>query len=161
MSKLLELGDTAFIVLRKQPLIFLHWYHHITVLLYTWYSYAETSATGRWFTTMNFFVHSWMYCYYGLKAMRFNPPKWIAIMITTLQLIQMIVGCVIVFAAYYYLQNNECNVTRYNMKLSMLMYLSYFILFARFFQRAYLSKKSENKAKRAYVNETSRDDKMK
>lgn len=42
----------------------------------------------------------------------------------------------------------------------MLMYLSYFILFARFFQQAYLSKKSD-KAKRAYVNETSRDDKMK
>jgi hypothetical protein len=26
MSKLIELGDTAFIVLRKQPLRFLHWY---------------------------------------------------------------------------------------------------------------------------------------
>lgn len=26
LSKLPELGDTIFIVLRKQPLIFLHWY---------------------------------------------------------------------------------------------------------------------------------------
>ena len=26
MSKVPELGDTIFIVLRKQPLIFLHWY---------------------------------------------------------------------------------------------------------------------------------------
>lgn len=25
LSKMAELGDTAFIVLRKQPLIFLHW----------------------------------------------------------------------------------------------------------------------------------------
>ena len=37
ISKVVELGDTAFIVLRKRPLMFLHWYHHITVLIYTWH----------------------------------------------------------------------------------------------------------------------------
>jgi len=31
ISKAYELGDTIFIVLRKQPLMFLHWYHHVTV----------------------------------------------------------------------------------------------------------------------------------
>ena len=48
-SKLPELGDTLFIVLRKQQLIFLHWYHHITVFIYVWYSYAGHTAPGRWF----------------------------------------------------------------------------------------------------------------
>ena len=31
LSKVPELVDTLFIVLRKQELIFLHWYHHATV----------------------------------------------------------------------------------------------------------------------------------
>ncbi|CAL8091670.1 unnamed protein product [Orchesella dallaii] len=36
LSKYLELGDTIFIVLRKRPLIFLQWYHHLVTLIVTW-----------------------------------------------------------------------------------------------------------------------------
>ena len=43
-SKVPELVDTVFIVLRKKPLIFLHWYHHVTVLLYCWHSYASLTS---------------------------------------------------------------------------------------------------------------------
>jgi elongation of very long chain fatty acids protein 3 len=38
VSKFVELGDTLFIVLRKRPLIFLHYYHHAAVLIYTIHS---------------------------------------------------------------------------------------------------------------------------
>ena len=33
-SKIPELVDTVFLVIGKKPVIFLHWYHHFTVLLY-------------------------------------------------------------------------------------------------------------------------------
>ena len=41
LSKCIELIDTLFIVLRNKPLIFLHWYHHATVLIYCWFSYKD------------------------------------------------------------------------------------------------------------------------
>lgn len=36
MSKFWELGDTIFIVLRKRPLVFLQWYHHLVTMSATW-----------------------------------------------------------------------------------------------------------------------------
>jgi len=75
-------------------------------------------------------------------------------LITTLQLVQMVIGCVVNYMAFSYKQNGmQCGVSDTNLKLSLLMYTSYFVLFARFFYNAYVSKgttekvlsKSENK----------------
>jgi elongation of very long chain fatty acids protein 6 len=153
LSKLPELGDTIFIVLRKQPLIFLHWYHHITVLLYSWFSYSEYTASARWYVVMNYYVHSIMYTYYALKAMRYRPPKTIAMVITTLQLSQMVVGCAINISAYQYLENGhvDCHITRRNINFSFAMYFSYFVLFARFFHKTYLADKKN--AKKHFAND--------
>ncbi|XP_037791753.1 elongation of very long chain fatty acids protein 6-like [Penaeus monodon] len=141
LSKVPELGDTVFIVLRKQPLIFLHWYHHVTVLLYAWYSYSDYIATARWFVCMNYLVHSVMYSYYALKALKFRVPRWISMGITTAQLAQMVMGAAVNIWAYQVKQaGNECHVSYDNIKISLLMYISYFVLFAHFFCRAYVVK---------------------
>ncbi|KAL1491338.1 hypothetical protein ABEB36_011947 [Hypothenemus hampei] len=141
LSKLPELGDTIFIVLRKQPLIFLHWYHHITVLLYSWFSYTEYTSSARWFIVMNYCVHSLMYTYYALRAWGFPPPRQVALLITSLQLLQMVIGCAVNMWTHQLLQQGiKCHVTPFNVKLSVAMYFSYFVLFARFFYKAYIAK---------------------
>ncbi|XP_066991817.1 very long chain fatty acid elongase 6 [Anabrus simplex] len=148
LSKLPELGDTVFIVLRKQPLIFLHWYHHITVLLYSWYSYTEYTASARWFIVMNYCVHSIMYMYYALRSMGYSPPRAFAMLITTCQLTQMIIGCAVNIWAHQILESGqqECHISRTNIKLSIAMYFSYFVLFARFFYKAYFANGKKSKS---------------
>lgn len=146
LSKVPELGDTMFIVLRKQPLIFLHWYHHATVLIYCWYAFTEYTAPARWFIVMNFSVHSFMYSYYALKAMHYRVPRVIAMAITVAQLSQMVAGCAVNLWAYQLKQNGEaCNVSEHNIKMSLLMYFSYFVLFARFFYKAYVDRRAPRK----------------
>lgn len=146
LSKLPELGDTLFVVLRKQPLIFLHWYHHITVLLYSFYSYEMLVAPGRYFILMNATVHSIMYSYYALKASKLlRIPKWVNVCITLIQISQMFVGVIVNILAYYYRSSGQhCSTTERNIYVAMLMYASYFLLFANYFFQAYLAKRSKS-----------------
>jgi len=58
LSKFPELLDTFFIVVHKKKLIFLHWYHHISVLLYCWTSYVTKAPVGLIFCVMNYAVHA-------------------------------------------------------------------------------------------------------
>lgn len=148
LSKVPELGDTIFVVLRKQPLIFLHWYHHVTVLVYAWYSYAGHTASGRWFMVMNYMVHSFMYSYYALKALRIRIPRPVSMLITTAQLLQMVVGLYINIWGYQSKARGEkCTVSDENIKISILMYFSYFVLFSHFFYNAYVNKKGSRALK--------------
>ena len=47
-------------------------YHHLTVMCYGFYTFSVFPSTGRWFMVMNYCVHSIMYSYYALRAMRFQ-----------------------------------------------------------------------------------------
>jgi hypothetical protein len=141
LSKLPEFGDTLFIVLRKQPLIFLHWYHHILTLLYSWYAFKEFTPSSRWFIVMNLLVHSMMYSYYAFKAMKFRIPKFISVIITSSQISQMAAGCYVNYKTWQYkLAGTPCSISNENVIVSSLMYLSYLALFVRFFYKSYLSK---------------------
>jgi len=141
MSKVPELLDTVFLVARKKPVIFLHWYHHTTVMLFCWHSLATMSAPGIWFASMNFFVHSVMYGYYfatNVGLYRYVRP--VAPVITTLQILQMVGGTLIVLKCAWEkaVVGSVCHIDSTNLVMGLGMYLSYFTLFALFFAKKYL-----------------------
>ncbi|KAL4841243.1 hypothetical protein H8958_001107 [Nasalis larvatus] len=147
LSKVVELGDTAFIILRKRPLIFIHWYHHSTVLVYTSFGYKNKVPAGGWFVTMNFGVHAFMYTYYTLKAANVKPPKMLPMLITSLQILQMFVGAIISILAYIWRQEQGCHTTMEHLFWSFILYMTYFILFAHFFRQTYIKPKVKAKTK--------------
>jgi len=158
-SKIPELIDTIFLVIQQKEVIFLHWFHHITVLLYCWHAYTSSpAATGLWFAAMNFTVHSVMYTYYffSISGMR-KLARPLAPAITILQIAQMAVGCgVTVYAAGEHytwagaIARGEsilpptCAGTPESYKLGLGMYSSYLLLFSALFYANYLAPGAKN-----------------
>lgn len=138
ISKAPELVDTVFIVLRKQKLIFLHWYHHITVLLFSWHCYEGQRAGGAVFMVMNFFVHSMMYTYYAFRAAKVKIPRFIALIVTTFQILQMVLGLTTFYFIFLWRNDADCKTTTDHLWYGGVMYLSYLILFCHFFYVAYI-----------------------
>ena len=140
-----ELLDTFFIVIHKKPLIFLHWYHHVSVLLYCWHSYVYKAPAGILFVVMNYFVHAIMYFYYFLMAAKWKPKWFHPVYITTLQITQMIVGVMATILSnnlFFIKQSQNCFLDRSNTIAALIMYGSYLILFFQFFLGRYSSSSS-------------------
>ncbi|KAA8581265.1 hypothetical protein FQN60_002846, partial [Etheostoma spectabile] len=132
-----------------QRLIFLHWYHHITVLLYSWYSYKDQVAGGGWFMTMNYVVHSLMYTYYAARAAGLRVPRPCAMVITATQILQMVMGLAVLGLVYHWMHDVHCPSNVDNVAWGFLMYLSYLVLFALFFYDTYLRGSSGDKGSKA------------
>lgn len=147
-SKVVELGDTAFIVLRKKPLIFLHYYHHVTVMVYCWFSLSRGPSTpGQTFGAVNCLVHCFMYTYYALAAAGWRIPSRIPLCITLLQISQMFVGIYVNAVSYYGIRHHEdynlphCAVNKQIIYSGFVMYASYVVLFLNFFLQRYVFKR--------------------
>ncbi|KAJ8300289.1 hypothetical protein KUTeg_021808, partial [Tegillarca granosa] len=88
ISKIIELLDTVFIILRKKnnQISFLHVYHHSSMLFNWWLGVRYVAALFH--ALNNTFVHIIMYSYYGLAAMGPHMQKylWWKKYITKLQL---------------------------------------------------------------------------
>jgi len=160
-SKIPELIDTVFLVLLKKPVIFLHWFHHLTVLLYCWHALANWTASGIWYAAMNFTVHAIMYGYYFFQILGFKAVSVVAPLITFVQLLQMVAGMTIMYLTAKNRWSGEpwasagvlgaanesksmCSIHPSNYKMGLAMYTSYFFLFAVLFYNLYLDPKGKH-----------------
>ncbi|GAX19602.1 elongation of very long chain fatty acids protein 6 [Fistulifera solaris] len=152
LSKIPELFDTFFIVIHKKPLMFLHWYHHISVLLFTWHAYVNNSPTGAFFISMNYGVHAMMYFYYFLMAVRMKPKWFNPIWITVAQISQMFVGVFLTVYTTYILhveEREDCLMRKDINQSALVMYGSYLFLFCKFFfERYYIRGKPSKTSKK-------------
>jgi hypothetical protein len=147
LSKIPELGDTVLLILQKKHVDFLHWYHHITVLLYCWDALASHVSYGAYFIAMNYTVHSVMYMYFALASLSDVTKRLVRPLgsfITTIQILQMVGGMSVLVYTYLNVQldaeaGKGCYQTPYNVYAGFAMYFSYFLLFSKLFIDTYIT----------------------
>lgn len=141
-SKIVELGDTAWIAARHRGVSFLHAYHHTTVLLFCWHSFASgVGGAGLLFAAMNYSVHTIMYLYYALTSFHYArvAMRGISVNITRLQILQMVVGIATSLTVLHTIHSGgACFVSWVNAVLALMMYGSYTFLFGNFYIESYV-----------------------
>jgi elongation of very long chain fatty acids protein 6 len=172
LSKIPELIDTVFIILRKKELITLHWYHHVSVMLFCWQAWATMSLNGLVFAAMNLTIHAVMYTFYGLTALGFRPSSF-AFFITVGQIMQMVIGTAVTFYVMmdkvfwnpskqepmsfsvprwimdpkpHRDEEYECHMNSGSATFGLVMYSSYLFFFVDFFVNAYVKPNKKSKA---------------
>lgn len=150
-SKLIELSDTVFMVLRKKShqISTLHIIHHSIVPVSVWLGlkFAPIGANA-WFPLINSFVHTVMYTYFGLMALGDSLPlkiqcklKQYKPWVTRVQIAQFciaIVHCVVAAC------QTNCNFPKTFFFLNLGNALLFLGLFSNFYRRCYSSSKISN-----------------
>jgi elongation of very long chain fatty acids protein 6 len=148
LSKILELADTLFLVLKRKPVPFLHWYHHTTVMLFCWHAHVSSISNGLGFACMNMAVHSLMYFYYFMCACGLgNVARPFAPVVTLLQLVQMFAGMLLVLytTGLYLFHPKGCDTTAMSLFFGISMYASYIVLFIKLYRDRYGRKRRERR----------------
>jgi len=153
LSKFYELLDTFIIVLKKNPVIFLHWYHHFITLILVQVS-LRASLVVLWAPiAANACVHVFMYYYYALLA-RGHPAdrdfcSRYKVFITRLQISQFVFDlCVIFYSFNLYLRNPKCDGSTMSYIFTIVVLSSFLLLFLNFYFKRYTGKKPQDSAEK-------------
>jgi len=128
MSKVLQLGDTAFIVLQKKPVKFWHWFHHAATLYLVWSISVFPSGLHKYFMAINVFAQSFMYSKYAMKSLNIRIPKTFKIGIVMVQSFQTFVMVFLTGYSYFAKAlNNKCCIFDQSLRIAALVCASYLV----------------------------------
>lgn len=85
----------------------MHWYHHVMTFVYAQITYSEHQAWARWSLVLNLLVHTVMYFYFGIRALKIDLPRPVAKFITTIQLTQFVIQLSIFIRLLYIKSTNS------------------------------------------------------
>lgn len=145
LTKLIELLDTVFFVLRKkkQQITFLHVFHHSIVPFFCWIGIKlAPGGSNGFFPLVNSFIHVIMYSYYGLSTFgpKVQPYLWWKKYLTRLQMLQFVL--VMINAAYTFTSTN-CKFPIMFLYMQGSMAAIFLVLFAIFYKNAYHYRRRE------------------
>ncbi|XP_036323652.1 elongation of very long chain fatty acids protein 7 isoform X2 [Rhagoletis pomonella] len=142
-SKIIDLLDTTFFVLRKKQnqVSFLHVYHHTITALFSWgYLKYAPGEQGVIIGILNSGVHIVMYFYYMVAAMgpQYQKYLWWKKYMTSIQLIQfvLILGYMVMVAA------KGCNMPRALTFFFVGNTIIFLYLFGNFYRKTYNTRKA-------------------
>jgi len=151
VSKIPELIDTFFIVTRKSNLIFMHWYHHALTGYFAFLNFYTDNAYMIWVVWLNYFIHSFMYTYYMLRAAKIKVPYGavVAQVLTSAQIVQfLITHAVMAHLAWLVMTTDEkYAVTFKGFFVGAFMEVTYLLLWFRFYHYSYIAKGGQKYAK--------------
>lgn len=147
-SKVVELADTVFFVLRKKQsqVTLLHVYHHANMAASTWgYLKYIRGEQGLLIGFINSFVHVVMYSYYLLAAFgpRVQKYLWWKKYITKLQLGQFIF--ILSYCAYLLIK--DCQFPKGLTYYAFFQAAVFFGLFMDFYRKTYFNNKGKKELK--------------
>ncbi|KAG7199827.1 hypothetical protein KM043_017659 [Ampulex compressa] len=142
-SKVIELLDTVFFVLRKKQnqVSFLHVYHHTITVIFSWcYLKLLPGEQGVVVGFLNAFVHVVMYTYYLIAALgpKYRKYLWWKKYMTWIQLIQFVIMLCYLLSTLAM----DCKMPKALTYFFLTNVVIFIYLFSDFYRKAYKTKKA-------------------
>ncbi|KAF9936396.1 hypothetical protein BGZ65_002425 [Modicella reniformis] len=164
LVKYWELADTVFLVLKKKPLEFLHYFHHSMTMVLCFVQLGGYAPVIWIPISLNLTVHVFMYYYYMRSAA--GVRIWWKQYLTTMQIIQFVLDlgfiyfCTYTYFAFTYFPTllpnaGGCAGTEGAAIFGSALLTSYLLLFINFYRLTYKTKASK------VVKETTSSDTIK